>query len=89
MKNLKKLILLPTIFALTSAPVFAQDEDYIPAYTDGNEAGYMSAILPITALVIAGVIIATTDNHHHHHSGSGGSSSSSSSHSHCSSSHCH
>ncbi len=57
------------------------------AYCDGERASYMSALLPIGALVVAAVIIATTDSghhHHHHRSGSGRHSHSSSSyHSHC------
>jgi len=55
------------------------------AYCDGERASYMSALLPIGALVVAAVIIATTDSgHHHHRSGSGSHSSHSSYHAHSS-----
>lgn len=68
------------------------EQNYCPAdcnaYCDGERASYMSALLPIGALVVAGVIIATTsDSHHGSSSSSKGhkrSSSSSSFHAHCS-----
>jgi len=55
------------------------------AYCDGERASYMSALLPVGALVVAAVIIATTDSgggHHHHHHRSGSYSSHSCSHAH-------
>lgn len=48
-----------------------------PAYCDSCCSSYLSAAIPIGALVVAGIIIATTDRHHHH-----GSSSSCCGHSH-------
>ena len=78
---MKKLFALATLSAmLTSqlqAPVCPPVVECAPvqdcyvadcdAYCDGERASYMSALLPVGALVVAAVIIATTDSHHHHH----------------------
>lgn len=91
MKKIKKLIALTAVLALFSSHVQGQQYETMPddsaAYNDSGRASYLSAALPIGALVVAAIIIATTNNNHHHHSSSssGGrnsSSSSSNSHSH-------
>lgn len=92
MNIFKKLISLTAVLALCASQVQAQEycDDCSPAYCDSEKASYLSAALPIGALVVAAIIIATTDRHHHHHSssntcGSGNGNSCSSSHfSHCS-----
>jgi hypothetical protein len=82
MKKLNKLVALTSVLALLTGQVQGQEyqeyQDTSSAYTESGEASYMSALLPIGALIVAGVIIATTDRHHHHGSGSSSSSSSSS-----------
>ncbi len=85
MKKMQKLIALTAVMALCAGQ--AQGQDYYDdntsaAYSDSGRASIMSVALPVTALVVAAVLIATTDNHHHHHGRSSSSSSSSSSHSH-------
>ncbi|MBA2368740.1 MAG: hypothetical protein H0V82_06925 [Candidatus Protochlamydia sp.] len=84
MKKLYRLFALTTAMALLSGQVQGQDCccDDSAAYDDCGRACTMSALLPIGALVVAGVIIATTDRHHHHHGSSSSSSCSSSSHAH-------
>lgn len=79
MKKLNKLIALTSMLAMLTSQVQAQEfyDDNSDAYNESGTASYMSAILPISALVVAGIIIATTNRHHHHHSGSSSSSSSS------------
>lgn len=89
MKKMKNLIALTTVMALCFGQVQGQGPEYVDdssgAYYDSGRASYMSALLPIGALVVAAILIATTNRHHHHHS-SGSDSSSSSSHYGCNSS---
>lgn len=83
MKHLKNLFSLSVTMAMLSTPLCAQNDQYMEssqAYDDGMQASYMSAVIPLTALVVAGVLIASTDRHHHH---SGSGSYSGSSHHHC------
>ncbi len=72
MKNLRNLIALTTVMALCAGQVQGQEPEYVDdssaAYYDSGRASYMSALLPIGALVVAAIIIATTNRHHHHHS---------------------
>ncbi len=75
MKKLNKLIALTSMLALLTAQVEGQEyyDDNSAAYNESGTASYMSALLPIGALVVAGIIIATTDRSHHHSSSSGSS----------------
>lgn len=86
MKKMKNLIALTTVMALCFGQVQGQEPEYVDdcsaAYCDCGKASYMSALLPIGALVVAAILIATTNRHHHHHSSGSDSSSSSSSSSH-------
>lgn len=82
MKKMKHLFALSLAMAMFTAQVQAQPEPYYEdssaAYSDGEQASYMSALIPLGALAIAAILIATTDNHHHssskHHHGSSSSS---------------
>lgn len=100
MQKLKKFIALTAVMTLFAGQVQGQGQgpgyydDTSAAYEDGTDSSYLSAALPIGALVVAAIIIATTNRHHHHHHGSGsgggggsgsGSSSTTSTHSHSSS----
>jgi hypothetical protein len=84
MNKIKKLIALTSMMALCASQIHGQENCAPPMYSeqsdalnDSEEASYLSALLPIGALVAAAVIIATTNrHHHHHHSSSGGGSSS-------------
>lgn len=73
MKSLKKLFAIATMMSMLMAPAaYSQDaccEKTCDAYCDSCDSTYMSALIPIGALVIAGVLIATTNRHHHHSSG--------------------
>src|SRR5690242_7387521 len=82
MNKIKKLIALTSLMALCvsqiqgqefAAPAYSEQSD---ALNDSEEASYLSALLPIGALVVAAVIIATTNRNHHHHSSSGSGSNS-------------
>ena len=70
MKKLNKLVALTSVLALLTGQVHSQEyveyQDTTSAYSESGEASYMSALLPVGALIVAGVIIATTDRHHHH-----------------------
>lgn len=71
MKKIRNLVALTTVMALCFGQVQGQDPQYVDdssgAYYDSGRASYMSALLPIGALVVAAVLIATTNRHHHHH----------------------
>lgn len=78
MKILKNLFLLTAAMAFIANTANAQQDaccDTTQAYDDCCSVSYMSAWIPVGALVVAGILIATTDHGHHH-------SSSSSSHAH-------
>ena len=65
MKKMNKLIALTSMLALLTGQVQGQEyqeyQDNSAAYSESNEASYLSALLPIGALIVAGVLIATTD----------------------------
>ncbi len=84
MKKIQRLFALTTAMAMLTNFGYSQEcppsysNECPAAYADScNVSSYWSILIPVGALVIAGIIIATTDHHHHHHH-----SSSSSSHSH-------
>lgn len=89
MNYIRKLIAMTAVMSLCATQIQAQDycqpcetpceAPCGDAYCDSGCASYLSAALPIGALVVAAIIIATTNRHHHHSS----SSCSSSSFSHC------
>lgn len=88
MKKLKNLIALTAVMAMLASPAaYSQEYAYdaeTEAYDDSSDASRLSVLIPVGALVVAGIIIATTNRGHHHHHNR--SSSSSSSHAHSSSS---
>lgn len=95
MKKLNKLLTLTVAMALLANTAFSQDpnvtynqecNDDAIAYDDCGYASNMSALLPVGALIIAGVLIATTSRHHHHSSYSRSSTTSSTTHAHAHSS---
>lgn len=82
MKKLRKLFAVMAILSTTASPALYSQEsccDKSPAYADSCCASSMTALLPIGALVVAGVLIATTHRHHHN-----SSYSCSTTHAHCS-----
>jgi hypothetical protein len=82
MKKIKKAIALTAMMAMLASPAYSQETpSESAAYFESSEASKMSLLLPVGALVVAGVIIATT-NRGHHGSSSSSSSDASSSHSH-------
>lgn len=82
MGKLRNFIALTALMSLCISQVQCQGYDNTvveesPAYSDSEKSSYLSAAIPIGALVVVAIIIATTSNHHHHSSSSSRSSSSS------------
>ncbi len=80
MQRIKKLVALTALMSLFAGQVQGQTPAYCDepcaAYEDGCDSSYLSAALPIGALVVAAIIIATTNRHHHHHHSSHNSNTS-------------
>src|SRR5262245_42339896 len=89
MKKMKKIFALTAAFAMFSSQMQAQTnycepqycnepqyccQDDCQEYCDSGRASYLSAALPIGALVVAAIIIATTTRHHHSSSSNRGGS---------------
>lgn len=71
MKKLQYLLTLTALMTMLVSSGHAQDCcDSSPAYSDCGRACYMSAIVPIAALLVIGALVLITDSHHHHHSSS-------------------
>lgn len=68
MRKIKHLLSLTLAFAMLAGQAQAQpiDEYQTSNAYDDSSNGYLSAAIPLGALVIAAVLIATTNNHHHH-----------------------
>jgi hypothetical protein len=77
MKKLQKLIALTAAMAMLTNSGYGQEyyDEAPTAYSEGSGISYTTILIPVAALVIAGIIIASTDRHHHHHNSSSSATS--------------